>query len=467
MIGLGCAVVGMTGGGRLGAQEGEGGYELAQAGPVSLDWLLAGEGLFGMSTAEVEKGQGRRGFKWLSETARDRGTVKRFSRWVGGTGGEGKKPVWEEAALTILDGKEEVVEGSVEFAKEGKVSGASLILFSKSDVMLLGKVEFEKRLADLRAGLDAKFKVKGTEMGKDATSAAKAQRVLWKGTGFAAQLEWSVTKKERTREVLPEFIRLRLLPLGERQLGARTAQAGGQVAKVGKGDLVKRVVKSGNGDVMIEGVPMVDQGEKGYCSVASAERVFRYYGIECDQHDMAQIAGTQVGGGTSSRELEASLDKLEARFKIHMRRLWSMDVREFLGLASDYNREAKRAGKKLIETNSSILYISLAGLDPDALRKARGSDATTSKLRRQVKDYINRGVPILWGLQMGLYAENGKEARQAGGGHMRLLIGYNEEKEEFIFTDSWGPGHEQKRISQVDAMCATHGLYIIEPGGGR
>ncbi|MEQ1748666.1 MAG: hypothetical protein ABL974_04550 [Prosthecobacter sp.] len=44
---------------------------------------------------------------------------------------------------------------------------------------------------------------------------------------------------------------------------------------------------------------MVDQGPKGYCAVATAERVFTYYDIPVDQHEMAQEADTGSGGGTS------------------------------------------------------------------------------------------------------------------------------------------------------------------------
>jgi hypothetical protein len=41
---------------------------------------------------------------------------------------------------------------------------------------------------------------------------------------------------------------------------------------------------------------MVDQGEKGYCVVASVERVLRYYGGTVDQHELAQIANSDAAG---------------------------------------------------------------------------------------------------------------------------------------------------------------------------
>ena len=52
------------------------------------------------------------------------------------------------------------------------------------------------------------------------------------------------------------------------------------------------MMRKDNGDVVIDGVPMVDQGQKGYCAVATVERLARYFGLEVDQHEMAQVANT-------------------------------------------------------------------------------------------------------------------------------------------------------------------------------
>jgi hypothetical protein len=46
---------------------------------------------------------------------------------------------------------------------------------------------------------------------------------------------------------------------------------------------------------------------------------------------------------------------------------------------------------------------------------------------------------------------------------MRLIIGYNLKTSEVIFTDSWGAGHEQKRMAMDDAWTITNGLSSIEP----
>ncbi|MFR4224380.1 MAG: hypothetical protein ACLT38_12745 [Akkermansia sp.] len=40
--------------------------------------------------------------------------------------------------------------------------------------------------------------------------------------------------------------------------------------------------------MVIQDIPMVDQGQKGYCVVATAARIFAYYGMDyVDQHELA------------------------------------------------------------------------------------------------------------------------------------------------------------------------------------
>ena len=46
---------------------------------------------------------------------------------------------------------------------------------------------------------------------------------------------------------------------------------------------------------------------------------------------------------------------------------------------------------------------------------------------------------------------------------MRLIIGYNQPKHEILYSDSWGAGHELKRMPIEDAWTMTTGALLIEP----
>ena len=52
---------------------------------------------------------------------------------------------------------------------------------------------------------------------------------------------------------------------------------------------------------------------------------------------------------------------------------------------------------------------------------------------------------------------------QSGGGHMRLIIGNNAKTHEILYTDSWGPGHELKRMPEDRAFAITHDAFFLKP----
>jgi hypothetical protein len=78
-----------------------------------------------------------------------------------------------------------------------------------------------------------------------------------------------------------------------------------------------------------------------------------------------------------------------------------------------------------------------------------------------VADVIEKGVPLMWSVQLGLFKEG--DLPQSFGGHMRLIIGYNPKTSEVLFSDSWGAAHALKRMPMDEARTMTTGLYYIEP----
>ncbi len=80
-----------------------------------------------------------------------------------------------------------------------------------------------------------------------------------------------------------------------------------------------------------------------------------------------------------------------------------------------------------------------------------------------IRSHIDRGMPMLWSLQLGRYPEIPAISPQTAGGHMRLIIGYNADKNQILFSDSWGYGHAKKRMDNTHAYRATTGLFSISP----
>jgi hypothetical protein len=52
---------------------------------------------------------------------------------------------------------------------------------------------------------------------------------------------------------------------------------------------------------------------------------------------------------------------------------------------------------------------------------------------------------------------------QTRGGHMRLIIGYNPKTDEVVYTDSWGKGHEYKKMPMAQAYACSMAVYNMSP----
>jgi hypothetical protein len=130
-----------------------------------------------------------------------------------------------------------------------------------------------------------------------------------------------------------------------------------------------------------------------------------------------------------------------------------------------YNHDQKRkqAGAAEINTYTDDFSALLQQFNPDVLRAVRTKNPSEmDRFFRDVQSRINEGVPLLWSVMIGIIREP-KDPAEGYGGHMRLIIGYNAATNEIIYTDSWGLGHEFKRMSLSDAWTMTMSLHTIEP----
>ncbi|MEI6654261.1 MAG: C39 family peptidase [Verrucomicrobiota bacterium] len=428
---------------------------------IPIDKVFEPTGLWTCTDTLLEKAWKDSGFKWLSSQVKDHGVIRRENR-----GSDSMK-------LTAFKGTRSVEEVAF-LLKGGTLCEVTLAIWNKGDSRNadITEKDFSEIVDGWTTEMTRLVAPQFEDRGKDKASAAKAERRMWVGKDLLAQLEYSGARekvrdpssgRERNgKNFQGEFIRLRLLPKPSSTVGLNTSTGG--AASVRRSDLAKSVTREATGDVFIPNIPMVDQGDKGYCAVATAARLFNYYGAPADQHEMAQVVGNRAGGGGSSPdEMEEALKKISGKYKTRYQTLLDLDYssRKYQSFLAKYNRAAKKLGKRVLDTNNYIYF--MGGLDPEVLREVNGTGQPFDRFMRIVRENIDKGVPVMWGLQLGLFPENGQKARQAGGGHMRLIIGYNNEKNEIIFSDSWGAGHEKKRMAAPDASAATMGLYLLQP----
>ncbi len=414
-----------------------------------LDALLTTDSPWQMTSAKFEETFRSTRFDWLSEK-------KDQARFFG-------------PGLSLWQGGIKLNEAIIEFSAEGRPTKMNFSIYNRGDseTLITDHDEFETRVHELRDVISKQLSVAPTERGKDKSSAVAAEGFLWTKAPSAYLLEYSYQREIKSRKTpfRAEFIRLRVANLAASGSGATTA---GSTAPVGRSSLVTNVKRDdASGDVYISNVPMVDQGPKGYCAVATAERVFKYYGIPVDQHEMAQVADTSDGGGTSPDKMLAALNKLEGRMGISVRIIEDWEYKKFMDRVDDYNKEAKKANKPEIAINALGGVIDIQAIqskmDGEILKLARTERDRSgyAKFQRTVAGLIDQGIPIMWSVSLGLLPETG--IPQANGGHMRLIIGYNTKTGEALYSDSWGAEHALKRMPLANAYTMTNGLYYMQP----
>lgn len=400
-----------------------------------------------------------------------------------------------------------VYETRISFGDEGGVERVELMLFNRGGTERIDEIrmddgrrlrslvrndktvtreEYQKILATVRAKLTPKGK-KTPVAEKRRTASANMREWLqtWPKTEVptVASLLWNYTQEgKRTETFKPGFIRLAVD--GPSGLSAGKAGAAADDKKVvkGKKKIAENVIRDPRGDVFIDNVPMVDQGMKGYCAVAAAERVMRYYGLDVDEHEIAEAAGSRADDGTSVKSMKESLDRIGSKYGLGKPKIFYGDFADSvemrianLGKEVDaYNKAAKKLKKKAITDD---MYIARRGnmisyspaavdeaMDPEVLKymKTAGSQSKGfTGFKKSVRQNVDAGVPLYWGVMLGIYPET--DLPQAKGGHMRLIIGYNDKRKEILYTDSWGKGHELKRMPIDWAWTISRCLMGTKP----
>ncbi|HWL52430.1 MAG TPA: C39 family peptidase [Chthoniobacteraceae bacterium] len=413
---------------------------------LPLDEALAPASLWSSDGAQWVEARGELGFHWVS-TAKGAAQTTRKGITLYGL------PI-DQAVVRM---------------EEGKPKQVVVLFYNRGDRGDLPREEYDALVRKAVEVISAATGLKMTPRGRDASSAVRAEGVFWETADTRYLLEYSFTREVKGHGIpfRGEFIRLEITPREAPKSMLEEAFAARETKAPFRGE--DHVVRdTATGDVMIEGIPMVDQGEKGYCVVASAERVMRYYGIRTDAHELAQLANSSAAEGTSADAMSKALTALTARLRIRSRTQEKFEIRALLDLIRDYNQLARREKQALIPDPGHYIDVQAvySRMDSDLLRRARTrSKQGINGFQRDIKRHIDKGVPLLWSLMLGVIPEGGK-MRQSIGGHMRLIIGYNEKEGQIIYSDSWGMGHEVKRMPLIDAWAVTTGLSTIEPIGG-
>jgi len=416
--------------------------------PLNIDqWFDSSGSLWSMTTEEFEQTYSAWRFAWNSqqkETARSIAPGLRFLE---------------------LEVKEILVRFS-----GNKPAAVMVSIYNRGDSGDMAREQFQSLASSVDRDMTAWFGRKG-EPAQDQlqTSGIRRHALNWHRPPHRAQLAWSYSTKDENRSLAyrSEFIRVMWSPAVQASSAAVPANqpliTPRDRQRISAATLRGNIKKESNGDEWISNIPMVDQGEKGYCSVATLERVMRYYGIETDQHELAQLAASSANRGTNPDVMVDALKRVGGKLGYRLRIVEDFDSREFMKLVDRYNSLAKRKKTSTIGAGM-FAYVSAYYqlFDYDLLKEARlKAKIGQEKFEREVVKSIQQGIPPAWSVITGKAPETPPVTEV--GGHMRLIHGFNNTTRELLYSDSWGMGHENKRMSLDDAWAITTGLYVIEP----
>ena len=214
--------------------------------------------------------------------------------------------------LTILNATVPVEELIIDF-QDGKFLGVTISIFNRGDGGQISNEEFSRRFSAAGKHIGKQLDARPRKREGNIRKGVMTYGYTWSSPRGKAVLLCNPDIEDPMNPQIKEFMRMRLAKKQAQGIYEAALKERSQ-ATVRKSKLVTNVQKN-KGYVFIKGIPMVDQGNKGYCVVASAQRLFEYYGIACDMHQLAQLAKSDPNKGTNSLYINEQLGRIDYLFK--------------------------------------------------------------------------------------------------------------------------------------------------------
>ena len=249
------------------------------------------------------------------------------------------------------------------------------------------------------------------------------ERILrwdWKGHAFLL-----VSKDD-------EYVSMRIIDTrsaDNKGRGERFSDA--SLRKLAKANIIQR----SNGDTIIQNIPMVNQGPKGYCVPATFERYMRYMQVPADMYILAMAGQTEIGGGTSQKAMRQSVESYLASKNRSIK-----DINQPISI---------RNVQKYIDQGLPIIWWMFSS---DAYNKYAN---TRTNKRLEVTDWDDwKKITLREARNLDLF-------KDFNTGHACLITGYNKATNEIAVSDSWGPQFNERWVAAEKADQVSQGSISI------
>ena len=197
----------------------------------------------------------------------------------------------------------------------------------------------------------------------------------------------------------------------------------------------ENVEKRGNGDVVIKNIPMVNQGPKGYCVPATAERCMRYMGIPADMYLLAMAGETRSGGGTSASVLLDAVGQ-DIKRKGRSFKIWDseLNIRELA---------------RYIDDGIPVMWSLFSTRDFNMIATIRTHERTDPETWNSYKIKVKKE------------SRSNKLVKEKDKGHIVIIMGYNKETGGIAFSDSWGDRYKERWITIAEAQQISRDRFYV------
>lgn len=332
------------------------------------------------------------------------------------------------------------------YADNDKVTSLSLVFANKGDLFSSkgsGELHFDKDTPPAEAA-----RLVRTAMDKDlgAISAAlskvlgppKKERFGERGAGRMNMQRWDwrghaiLLADAESDDDQPEYVGIQVVKTAFADAGGKVAQTPDIVIRAhAKSNIESRK----NGDVVINDIPMVDQGPKGYCVPATAERAMRFMGVPADMYVLANAGGTGYGGGTSVDLLLQGVGRL-IRTKSRSFDSWDGEMKL---------KEIER----YINKGIPVIWALYSTKEFNDTANKRTTD------RKQVTDWAQ------WKAQVTSESAANSLPKDKETAHVALIVGFNKTTGEIAFSDSWGERFKERWITAAEAEQVSQKRFYV------
>jgi hypothetical protein len=326
------------------------------------------------------------------------------------------------------------------YAENDKVTGFSLVFANKGDLFSAkggGEMHFDKDtppaqaativkkamdkdLAAISATLSKQLGAPQKERFGEKAGRMNMQRWDWRGHAILLA------------EAEGEYVGIQIVT-------SAFADAGGKVESVTDTIIRSRALanleKREGGDVVIGDIPMVDQGPKGYCAPATAERSMRYLGIPADMYILANAGQTGFGGGTNvDMMLTGMADQIRSKRRSFDSWQGELKLKELA---------------KFIDKGLPVMW---------TLCSTKGFNETANKRTKERKTVTDWAA---WREKVTAEAATNSLPKDKDTRHIVLIIGYNKDTNEMAFSDSWGDDFKERWITLQEAEQVSDGRFYV------